>query len=61
MGIETATTIAGLDKTWPTGIDPVNKGDDHLRLIKQVLQDQFPGSGGNGFATAITATETEIN
>ena len=61
MGLEAATTIEGLDKTWPLGGDTVNKGDDHLRLLKAVLQAQFPGAAGNGFAITITAKETEIN
>jgi len=30
-------------------------------LIKSILKAQFPGAAGNGFATAITATEAEIN
>ena len=50
MGLETTTHISGLDKTWPAGIDGLDKGDDHIRLLKQVLQDQFPGSGGSGFS-----------
>lgn len=61
MGLETATTIQGLDETWPTGLDPANQGDNHLRLIKQVLKDQFPGSGGQGFASPILANESELN
>jgi len=32
-----------------------------LRLIKSVLQIQFPGVSGTGFAKAITATEDELN
>ena len=61
MGLETTTHISGLDKNWPAGIDGLDKGDDHIRLLKQVLQDQFPGVGGSGFAIPITATEAEIN
>ena len=61
MGIETANFISGLDKTWPTGLDPLNKGDDHMRLIKRVLKSAFPGVDGDGFKKAITATEDELN
>ena len=61
MSVETGTTIAQLDKTWPLSGDLIKEGDDHTRLIKQVLQDQFPGVGGVGFAIAIIATEEEIN
>jgi hypothetical protein len=61
MGLETGSTIASFITSNPTSSDPVNQGDDHLRLIKSVLQAQFPGSGGLGYATAIAATETELN
>ena len=61
MGLEVANSIEELDQTWPTGVDPVNKGDDHLRLIKDVLKKQFPGVGGNGFAVPITALEADLN
>ena len=61
MGLETGTTISSFITSNPTSSDPVNQGDDHLRLIKSILKAQFPGAAGNGFATAITATEAEIN
>lgn len=61
MGIESTTTIAGLDSTWPLGSDPIAQGDNHVRLLKAVLKNIFPGVGGNGFATPITAKEAEIN
>ena len=61
MGLETGSTISSFITSNPTSSDPVNQGDDHLRLIKSVLKSQFPGSAGSGFATAITATEAEIN
>ena len=61
MGLETGSTISSFITSNPTSSDPVNQGDDHLRLIKSVLKAQFPGAAGNGFATAITATEAELN
>jgi hypothetical protein len=61
MGLETATTISGLQSTNPTLLDPLSQGDDHLRLIKSVLKSQFPGVGGQGFASVITATEAQLN
>jgi len=61
MGLETSNYIDGLDPTWPTGLDPRNKGDDHLRLLKGVLKQTFPGEGGQGFDQPINATETELN
>ena len=39
MGLETADTIAELNPLWPLGTDPKSEGDDHIRLIKQVMQD----------------------
>ncbi len=61
MGLETGSTIASLIASNPTSGDSVSQGDDHIRLLKSVLQTQFPGSGGLGFSTPITATEAEIN
>jgi hypothetical protein len=46
MPLETSTTIAGLNALWPTGTDPKSEGDDHLRLIKEVLQLTFPNADG---------------
>lgn len=57
MGLETATYISQLDPTFPLGGDDVNKGDDHIRLLKSILQSQFP----NLTAAAINATVTELN
>ena len=61
MGLETGSTISSFITSNPTSSDPVNQGDDHLRLIKSVLKAQFPGSGGLGYSTAITTTEAELN
>lgn len=61
MGLETSTFLDGLDETWPTGGDPTNKGDDHIRLLKAVLKTTFPGANLNGFEKAITASEDELN
>ena len=61
MGLETGSTISSFITSNPTSSDPVNQGDDHLRLIKSVLQAQFPGSGGLGYAIPITTTEAELN
>lgn len=61
MPLELASYISELDNTWPLSGDPTNRGDDHLRLIKNVLKLQFPGISGVGFNTPIVATEAEIN
>jgi hypothetical protein len=61
MGLESTTVISGLISSNPTSGDPVSQGDDHITMIKAVLKNTFPGVGGVGFATQITATEAEIN
>jgi len=57
MGLETASFISQLDSTFPLGGDPINKGDDHIRLVKAVLKTQFP----NLTAAAVNATVAEFN
>jgi len=61
MGLEVASNIAELDQSWPLPGDPLNRGDDHLRLLKTMLKAQFPGANDNGFDKPITATEDELN
>lgn len=46
MPLEPATHISDLVITNPTGGDPKSQGDDHLRLIKSVLQNTFPSLVG---------------
>ena len=57
MGLETATYIEDLVPANPVSSDNVSQGDDHLRLIKSVLQSQFTSLG----SAAVTATASEIN
>ena len=57
MGVETASYISQLVDTNPVVGDPVGEGDDHLRLIKTVLQTQFP----NFTAAAVNTNVTELN
>lgn len=61
MGIESSTTIQGLDASWPLSGDRRSEGDDHLRLIKSVLKAAFPGEDGLGFNVPITAKEADLN
>ena len=42
MALETGSYVSDLVQTNPTGTDPKSQGDDHLRLIKQVLRNTFP-------------------
>jgi hypothetical protein len=59
MGLEantSSTYINGLVGTNPTTSDPLSEGDNHLRLIKDVLQRSFPAITG-----AVSVSHTEIN
>ncbi|GDX06338.1 hypothetical protein [Buttiauxella sp. A111] len=43
MPLETSPVlISDLVPEWPLATDPQRDGDDHLRIIKQVLQNTFP-------------------
>ncbi len=44
MGVETASWVTQLDTANPVVGDPVGEGDDHLRMVKTVLQNSFPSS-----------------
>jgi len=44
MSVEAATYVADLQPVNPPSTDPRAQGDDHLRLIKQVLQNTFQGA-----------------
>lgn len=61
MPLESATYLFDLVPTNPPGTDGVSQGDDHLRLIKAVLQNTFPnivaqelpGTSGSILAQAV--------
>ncbi|MBP9930248.1 MAG: hypothetical protein KBF63_13290 [Rhodoferax sp.] len=57
MTVETASYISQLDGTLPLAGDKKSEGDNHLRLVKTVLQTQFPNFG----TAAMNATTTELN
>lgn len=42
MSLESATYVSDLVTTNPEGTDPKAQGDDHLRLLKSVLQASLP-------------------
>jgi hypothetical protein len=44
MPLESASWIDDLVETNPVSNDPVSQGDDHLRMLKRVLRDTFPGA-----------------
>lgn len=55
MSLENAVYIGDLVKTNPTPQDPKSQGDDHLRMLKAVLQACFAG-----FMGPILATGTDV-
>ncbi len=57
MTVESATFISQLSASNPAAGDNISEGDDHIRLIKTVLQSQFPNLG----AVASTATSAQLN
>lgn len=44
MAVEAATKISELNPLWPLGTDPKSEGDQHLRLLKSVLQSTTGGA-----------------
>ena len=57
MGLETATYITDLVSSNPLGTDSKAQGDNHIRLLKSVLQTQFSALG----SAAVTTTAAELN
>lgn len=56
MGLETGTLIIDFDSDWPLGTDDVSQGDDHIRLIKSILQNALPGN-----TAVFTFTGTDLH
>ena len=48
MGLEVFGFIDDLNPTFPLGSDDVSEGDDHIRGVKQTLQNCFPSNDGPG-------------
>lgn len=46
MAVETATYVSDLNASYPAGGEPVAQGDDHLRMLKRVLQETMKGLVG---------------
>lgn len=57
MAVESATYIIQLNSSYPAGSETKGEGDDHLRLLKAVLQAQFTSLG----AAAVTVTAAQLN
>lgn len=62
MGLETGTYISDLVTTNPIGAtDPKSQGDDHLRLLKTVIKNTFPGMAGTAWRIQVkTGTYTVV-
>lgn len=57
MTIESATYISQLAPANPADSDEIPEGDNHIRLLKSVLQAQFTSLG----AAAVTVTAAQLN
>jgi hypothetical protein len=53
MGLESTTIITGLVATNPVSGDGVNEGDNHIRLLKAVLQNCFPNMSSAFYKHAV--------
>ena len=58
MTLEAATYVSGLNASAPGAADPRNQGDDHLRLIKAVLQASFPNSSAPFYIPTVADPST---
>lgn len=56
MPLETASYISDLEPSYPASTDLVGQADDHIRLVKAVLQATFPNIDG-----AVTLTQAALN
>ncbi|UIW10591.1 collar domain containing protein/baseplate wedge protein [Aeromonas phage BUCT695] len=56
MSIESAKYINNLDVELPKPKDLIREGDDHIRLIKEVLKNTL-----QGFNSAVTVTSDKLN
>ncbi|MGL5014178.1 MAG: phage baseplate protein [Bacteroidales bacterium] len=57
MTVETnANFVSDLNKAYPRNRDLIKEGDDHIRLVKSVLQNTFPGMDG-----AVNADSAKLN
>lgn len=61
MSLESASFIADLVSTNPLGTDKRKLGDDHLRLIKAVLQATFPNASTAFWFPCISAKSADFS
>lgn len=60
MPLETASNIYQLVPTNPPDTDLVQQGDDHIRLIKNVIQQTWPSITGPGLPTSTGSANAHI-
>lgn len=60
MGLETGTYINDLTPSWPLASDQKRQGDDHIRLIKDVLKNTFPNASRAFHFPRVESTSTTI-
>lgn len=60
MTVESATYISDLDETLPLDANVFSEGDDHTRLLKDILQNTLDGLTA-GFTSPVLATEADLN
>ena len=58
MPLEAGTYVSDLVAGNPDGTDERSEGDDHLRLIKSVLQTTFPNATTNYYFPRVTQITT---
>lgn len=61
MPLETATYIHDLVASNPAATDGLSQGDDHLRLIKSVLQANFPNFNSAALNSSNSALDAAVN
>ena len=61
MPLETGTFINDLVTTNPTSTDPKAQGDDHIRLVKQVVKNSLPGFTGLILGAGTEAQGATVN
>ena len=57
MTVESATYVSQLNPSYPAAGDNISEGDDHIRLVKTVLQAQFTSLA----TTAVTQSSAQMN
>jgi hypothetical protein len=53
MSVETVSNVGDLNPAFPTGAEPKNQGDDHVRNIKAALRQSFAGYAGAVLVTGV--------